>query len=92
MGEIYRIQLTINSVGALLYLIVFGSIVGYSCYIYLLQKWPAAKTGTYAYVNPIIAVILGAIILNESLSLSVIISTLIILSGVLLVQKSKTTQ
>ncbi|MFZ5351295.1 MAG: EamA family transporter [Bacillota bacterium] len=88
-GELSSISFTAKSTGALLYLIVFGSIIAYSSYVYILQKWPAAKAGTYAYINPVIAVVLGALILDEKLSISVVFSTVIILAGVFIVQKSK---
>jgi len=54
-----------------------------------LRKMPASKAGTYAYVNPIVAVILGALILSEPVSPNMLISATIILGGVLLVQVSK---
>jgi drug/metabolite transporter (DMT)-like permease len=63
-GELSKLQVTSKGMGAMLYLIFFGSIVGYSCYVYILKKWPAAKAGTYAYVNPLVAVLLGALILD----------------------------
>ena len=88
-GEFSELHFTQNSVLALLYLIVFGSFVGYSCYIYILQKWPAAKAGTYAYVNPIVAIILGALLLREPISISVVISMIIVIIGIILVQSSK---
>lgn len=88
-GELYLLKLTSKGLGALIYLIFFGSILGYSSYIYVLQKWPAAKAGTYAYVNPIVAVFLGSIVLNEPISITTIISAVIILGGVFLVQTSK---
>ena len=90
MGEAGNIHLTSKGLGALAYLIFFGSILGYSSYIYILQRWPASKAGTYAYVNPVVGVILGAVILGEPVSPNVFISAIIILSGVLLVQLSKT--
>ncbi|MEG0775605.1 EamA family transporter [Clostridium sp.] len=89
LGEFQKAQFTPKGLGALLYLVVFGSIIGYSCYIYILQKWPAAKAGTYAYVNPPVAVILGAIVLDEAISLKIVLATIIILFGVILVQRSK---
>lgn len=88
-GEFAELHFTQNSMLALLYLIVFGSFVGYSCYIYILQKWPAAKAGTYAYVNPIVAIILGALLLKEQISISVVISMVIVIVGIVLVQSSK---
>lgn len=90
LGELPRVSLSTKGIGAMLYLIVFGSWVGYSSYIYVLQKWPAAKAGTYAYVNPPVAVFLGALILGEPFTLTVLFSTVVILTGVLLVQLSKT--
>ncbi|KXG74199.1 EamA family transporter [Thermotalea metallivorans] len=89
LGETSRFHVTLRGIGALLYLIFFGSILAYSCYIYILQKWPAAKAGTYAYVNPPVAVLLGSLILDEPLSFHVIASTGVILMGVFLVQTSK---
>lgn len=88
-GELAHLQLTSRGLGSMAYLIVFGSIIGYSSFIYLLGKWPAARVGTYAYVNPVVAVLLGAVILHESLSATVGVATVIILSGVLLVQTDK---
>lgn len=80
-----------SSVYAMMYLIIFGSIVGYSSYIYVLQHWPASRVGTYAYVNPVVAVILGALILKEPITPQIVGALVIILLGVILVQKSKIT-
>lgn len=89
LGEFAIFTPTLKSTLALLYLVVFGSLVGYSSFIYMLQKLPIAKASTYAYVNPIVAVFLGAIILHEPITIKVVISLVIILAGVILVQKSK---
>ncbi len=88
-GELTRITFTQSSLLALLYLIIFGSLVGYSSYIYVLANWSATKAGTYAYINPIVAIVLGFIILNEPITFKMIISMIIILLGVFIVQKSK---
>lgn len=88
-GELAEIHMTSKGIGAMLYLIFFGSIVGYSCYVYILHKWPVSKAGTYAYVNPVVAVLLGALILNEPISIGVVMSTAVILCGVILVQTAK---
>jgi len=90
LGELSRISISAKGIGAMLYLVVFGSLIGYSSYIYILQKWPAAKAGTYAYVNPPVAFLLGALILDEPFTLTLLVSTAVILTGVLLVQLSKT--
>lgn len=89
LGEASRFQLSAKGIGAMVYLIIFGSLIGYSAYIYMLQKWPAARVGTYAYVNPVIAVLLGNVVLGEKLTPSVLVATAVILLGVLLVQTSK---
>lgn len=88
-GEVSRLSFNLTGVGAMLYLIFFGSIIGYSSYIYVLQKWPASKASTYAYVNPVVAVFLGALILQEPLTLNVFISAAVILAGVYMVQRVK---
>lgn len=88
-GELSQMHPSRESVIALFYLIIFGSLVAYSCYIYALDKWPASRVGTYAYVNPVVALILGVLILNEPINLSIVFSMMIIITGVILVQKSK---
>lgn len=92
LGEAGVIHLSGKGIGAMAYLIFFGSILGYSSYIYILQKWPASKAGTYAYVNPVVGVFLGAVFLGEPVSSTVFISASIILGGVYLVQMSKTSE
>jgi drug/metabolite transporter (DMT)-like permease len=56
---------THQSVAAVAYLIQFGSLLGFSCYIWLIHHVPVAKVATYAFVNPVVAVILGMMILGE---------------------------
>lgn len=75
---------------ALVWLALAGSLVGYSCYVFLLQHVPVAKVATYAYVNPIVAVILSAIFLHESLHGQQWIAMAIILAAVAIVTASKT--
>jgi drug/metabolite transporter (DMT)-like permease len=70
---------------AVLYLVVFGSIVGLNSYLWLLTRVSAAKVTTYALVNPVVALILGAIILNERITLFTVLATLLVLFGVALV-------
>ncbi|HWZ58205.1 MAG TPA: drug/metabolite exporter YedA [Gemmatimonadaceae bacterium] len=69
---------------ALLYLITLGSIVGYSAYTYLVTAVTPAKLGTYAYVNPVIAVILGATIAGEPIGPMTVVAIAIIIGAVLL--------
>jgi drug/metabolite transporter (DMT)-like permease len=68
-----------------LYLVVFGSLIGFTAYIWLLRVTSIAKAGTYAYVNPIVAVFLGWAVLNESVTLRMLLAASIILLGVGLV-------
>ena len=82
-------QITVSSIYAMIYLITFGSLVGYIAYIWLLDVRPPAIVGTYAYVNPAVAMFLGWLILNERISALQIAALFIILSGVLLVNLSK---
>ncbi|SDP47956.1 Permease of the drug/metabolite transporter (DMT) superfamily [Mucilaginibacter sp. OK268] len=74
---------------ALLYLIVFGSIAAFSAYVWLLQVRPATQVSTYAYVNPVIAVILGVLFAHESITLLQVGGLVIILGSVLLINLSK---
>ncbi len=74
---------------SVLYLVTFGSLVGYTAYIYLLDHVPVAKVATYAYVNPIVAVILGAIFLHERMAGIEYVGMGAILIAVYLVTSSK---
>lgn len=71
------------------YLIVFGSIIGFSAYVWLLSVRPATQVSTYAYVNPVVAVLLGVWLGNEALGFNEITGLLVILSGVLLINWAK---
>jgi drug/metabolite transporter (DMT)-like permease len=85
----YWSQISINSIESMIYLITFGSLVGFIAYIWLLDVRPPAIVGTYAYVNPAVAMFLGWWILNEKITHAQILSLFIILFGVLLVNLSK---
>jgi drug/metabolite transporter (DMT)-like permease len=74
-----------DSVLALAYLVVFGSLVAFTAYTWLLQHWPISRVATYAYVNPVVAVILGAVILGERITPPVLVGGAIIVLGVALV-------
>jgi drug/metabolite transporter (DMT)-like permease len=70
---------------ALLYLIVFGSLLTFNCYLWLLTRVPATKVTTYALVNPVVAMFLGAMVLNERLTTLALIAAALVLLGVALV-------
>jgi drug/metabolite transporter (DMT)-like permease len=87
-GEGANTDLTSVAAGswyALLYLIIFGSIAGFSAYVWLLKVQPATKVSTYAYVNPVVAVLLGIFFANESISRIQILGLVVILGSVLLI-------
>ncbi len=88
-GEWKRFSFDAEGLAATAYLVVFGSIVGYGSFIYALAKLPATKVSMYAYVNPVIAVVLGWLILNERMDWSVILATAVVLLGVVLVKSSR---
>jgi drug/metabolite transporter (DMT)-like permease len=72
----------------LAYLIVFGSIVAYSAYTWLLREVPISVAGTYAYVNPVVAVLLGTLVLGEPLTWQTLVGGGIILAAVALIVRA----
>ena len=87
LGEFTHLSFTTNSLLAFGYLIVFGSLFGYTFYIYAIAHLPVSFVSTYAYINPIIALFLGWLILDESITANIIFAAFIILVGVMLVKK-----
>ena len=77
-----------QSWAAIAYLVIFGSILSFIAYLYALQNLPTAQTSLYAYVNPIVAVIMGAIIFNEKLTVLLSIGGIITLLGIYMVNKA----
>ena len=78
-----RVQLA--SVLGVLYLVVFGSLIAVNCYSYLVAHVAPSKVTTYALVNPLIALALGALVLHERITPAAIVSTVLVLAGVALV-------
>jgi drug/metabolite transporter (DMT)-like permease len=83
--ELHRSTISLRSWLALGYLIVFGSGIGFSAYLYILQKSTAARVATYAFVNPVVALFLGWLILGEAITLRTAVAAAIILTAVVLV-------
>ncbi|HET7705621.1 MAG TPA: EamA family transporter [Thermoanaerobaculia bacterium] len=77
---------TARSTTALLYLAIFGSVIAYWAYNYAQTKLSAGKVSSYAYVNPAVAVLFGALLLGEPVTLSMIAAMIVILAGVALIQ------
>jgi len=91
-GELSRLdvhRVTPASAIGLVYLITFGALLGFTSYIWLLDKVSPARAGTYAYVNPIVAVLLGWAVAGESLSSRTIVAAAIVIGAVALITTSR---
>jgi drug/metabolite transporter (DMT)-like permease len=88
-GQFSRAVWTASSAWAIAYLVVSGSLVGFTAYIWLLEHVPPPKVATYAYVNPIVAVFLGWLLLHEAVDLYTLIGTVVIIGSVALVNTAK---
>ncbi len=88
LGEWGEISFSARSLSALAYLVVFGSIVAYSAYTYAIQKLPLSLVSTYSYINPLVALVLGWLVLGEALGGRELLAAAVILSGVALVKTS----
>jgi drug/metabolite transporter (DMT)-like permease len=86
-GDFSHVYFRTDTLIAFIYLIVVGSLIAYVCYIYALSKLPGSVVSVYAYINPVIAVWLGWLILNEEVTILTLIATMVILCGVWLVEK-----
>ena len=76
----------------LLYLIVIGSLLSYSAYVFAISNLPPMLVSVYAYINPVVAIFLGWILLEEKMSVHMLPGTLIILYGVYLVTREANKQ
>ena len=77
--------ISLQGVVAIAYLVVFGSIVGLNCYLWLLTRVAAPKVATYALVNPVVAMFLGAVVLGERVTLLAVVAALLVIVGVALI-------
>src|SRR5881296_3563902 len=87
-GELPRFHpgsVSMLSLGSFVYLVIIGAVVGYTAYIWLLRHCEPAKVATYAYVNPIVAVLLGAVFAGETLTMRTLIAAALIIGSVALV-------
>jgi drug/metabolite transporter (DMT)-like permease len=85
-GEWAALHFTARSLGAMVYLVIFGSLVGYTAYMYALKNLPVSTVQLYAYVNPIIAVLLGSLVLNEPFTMRVAIASVLVFAGIAVVK------
>lgn len=77
------------AIGAVVYLVICGSWIGFTAYVWLLKHVPTSKVATYAYVNPIVAVLLGWLVLDEKIDRYIIAGSVVIIAAVALVTSSK---
>jgi drug/metabolite transporter (DMT)-like permease len=91
IGEGKKISFDPTGWYALFYLVVAGSILGYSLFVYAMDRLPATIVSVYAYINPIVAIWLGLVILNEPISTKTLIAIGITLIGVFIVNKGRAT-
>ena len=83
--EVHPSQVSRESALALLYLIVFGSLLTLSCYLWLLRVARTSLVSTYAYVNPVVAVFLGWLVLHEPITAQILVAAAVILASVALI-------
>ena len=91
-GDLAHVTWTSRSLGAVAYLVVCGSWIGYTAYIWLLEHVPTSKVSTYAYVNPVVAVFLGWLILHEKVDRFILAGSAIVVLSVILVTSAKVKQ
>ena len=87
-GELARLDfahVTGRSLLGFVYLVTFGSLIGFTAYFYLLSHTTAAKAATYAYVNPVVAVLLGWAFAHEPLTTRTVLAAAVILAGVAII-------
>jgi drug/metabolite transporter (DMT)-like permease len=88
-GDLSHVHWTTRGISAVLYLVVCGSWIGYTAYIWLLEHVPTSKVSTYAYVNPVVAVFLGWLILHERVDRFILAGSAIVVLSVILVTSAK---
>ncbi|MGQ0734943.1 MAG: EamA family transporter [Acidobacteriota bacterium] len=86
-GEWSRLAFTSRTLSAMLYLVLVGSLVGYSAYVYALKYLPVSTVSLYAYVNPVIAVVLGTVLLSEPFTMRIVAAAGLVLAGIGVVRR-----
>jgi drug/metabolite transporter (DMT)-like permease len=88
-GDLHHVVWTARGLGAVAYLVVCGSWIGYTAYIWLIANVPTSKVSTYAYVNPVVAVFLGWLVLHERVDRFILAGSAIVVLSVVLVTSAK---
>jgi len=87
-GDWAQLSFTPRTIAAMLYLSIAGSLIAYSAYIYAIQHLPLQLVSLYAYINPMIAVALGTLLLSEPLSARIIVAAILVFAGTWIVGRS----
>lgn len=85
LNDLHLDKITSLSLGAFTYLVLIGAIVGYTAYFWLLRNCDPAKVATYAYVNPVVAVLLGAVFAHEVVTTRTLLAAVLIIGSVALI-------
>jgi len=91
-GELPHLKLETNGLLSLAYLVIVGSFIGYTSYIYAIAKLPLSLVSTYAYINPVIALFLGWMVLDEKLNFQILVAAVVIIAGVFIVKQGAAKQ
>lgn len=89
VGDVHLAAISAKSAVAMAYLILFGSLMGFTAYIWLLRVSSPTRAATYAYVNPVVAVFLGWALAGEAITLRTILAAAVIVGGVVLITTSR---
>jgi drug/metabolite transporter (DMT)-like permease len=89
VGDLSLVHWKASGVGAVMYLVVCGSWIGYTAYIWLLKHVPTSKVSTYAYVNPVVAVFLGWLVLHERVDRFIVAGSIVVILAVILVTSAE---
>jgi drug/metabolite transporter (DMT)-like permease len=92
IGDLARVVWTTRGISAVVYLVICGSWIGYTAYIWLLGHVPTSKVSTYAYVNPVVAVFLGWLVLHEPIDGYILGGSAIVVASVVLVTSAQVTR
>ncbi len=87
LDDYSTIQWSTEVIYSLIYMILIGSVGAYACYSYAIKKLPMTLVSLYAYINPIVAVVLGWLVLNEKLNGSIVLAILITIAGIYIVNR-----
>jgi drug/metabolite transporter (DMT)-like permease len=92
LGELGLVQpenFTTDALVAFAYLVVFGSVLAYTAYTWLLQHTSVSRVATYAFVNPVVAIILGAVLLSEDVNVTMLVGAALIVVAVAVVVRTE---